>query len=49
MLKNDVFLTLIGFSAKNGKIQKKSAIFVPANRHRFKGKKVKAKKEEKDD
>ena len=31
MLKNDVNLTLIGFSAKNGKNQKKSATFVPVN------------------
>ena len=29
MLKNDVNLTLIGFFAKNGKNQKKSATFVP--------------------
>ena len=41
MLKNNVKWTLIGFSAKNGKNRKKSAIFVPANRHTFKGKKVK--------
>ena len=32
MLKNDVKLTLIGFFTKNGKNQKKSAIFVPANK-----------------
>ena len=32
MLKNNVNLTLIGFFAKNGKNQKKSATFVPANK-----------------
>ena len=46
MLKNDVNSTLIGFLLKIGYFHKKSANFVPANRHHFKGKIVKALKDD---